>query len=299
MTAARHLLAVGDLTDGEVESLFARADELAVGAGPANGGAGRVLALLFLSSSLRTRAGFAAAGAALGFSPLLVDELRFETGMTMAESFADTLRVVSGQSGAIVTRTPFELDRVLVERESLVPTINGGDGWDEHPTQALIDLYAIAKLAPPSDGIRIGLVGDLRMHVSRSLVRLLARHPIAELRLIAPPGRDDLGFDLPEALVGCTTRTDRWDTSGLGVVYLAGLPEGDGALHLDEAARRRYALDLDRARALDPATIVLCPLPRIDEIRDEARDHPAVRVFEQSDLGRWIRTAVLEFLVPP
>lgn len=297
MTNPRHLLSIDDLDDDDVASVLARADDLAAGAAPAARGDRQLLALLFLASSMRTRVGFAAAGASVGLSALTIDELRFEDGMTAAETFADTIRVISGQAAAIVARTPFELDRKVIAREASVPVINGGDGWNEHPTQALIDLHAIATFAPATDALRIGIVGDLRMHVSRSLVRLLARRPIAELRLIAPPGRDDLGFELPEALRSCTLRADHWDTAGLDVIYLAGLPEGGGLLRLDDAGRGAFALDSKRVAALAPGAVVLCPLPRIDEISDDARDHPAVRVFEQSDLGHWVRTAVLEMLL--
>jgi aspartate carbamoyltransferase catalytic subunit len=296
----RHLLSVADLSDGEVLGLLARADELAIDPHRAvRIGAGRTMALLFLSSSLRTRVGHARAGVALGFSPISIDELRFETGMTSPESFRDSLRVVSGMSDLVVARTPFPIDRATVEQDCLVPFVNGGDGWNEHPTQALIDLYAITRLRGDIAGLRVGIVGDMRLHVSRSLVRLLERFPPRELRLIAPAGRGDLGLDDTEQRHERTTTRDRWDTADLDVVYLAGLPEGQGSLRLDEVERAAFALTKDRAEALDPEAIVLCPLPRIDEITDEARGHPQVKAFAQSDAGTAVRMAILEVVMAP
>ena len=299
-TPPLHLLSVDDLSDVFIERVSARADQLADGERPDPArGAGRSVALLFLASSLRTRFGFSAAAVDLGLTPLPLDELRWEEGMTQAESFADTLRVVGGLTDAIVARTPFELDRRIVAADCPVPFVNGGDGWNQHPSQALVDLCAIRRFRGEPQDLRIGIVGDLSMHVSRSLLQLLERTPPAALRLIAPSMRDEPGIERGGPLASVTERTTSWDTDGLDVVYLAGLPEGEGDHHLDASERAAYALTAERAEALDSEAIVLCPLPRIDEITDEARDHRSVRIFEQSDLGRAVRTALLELILEP
>lgn len=293
-----HLLTVGDLDRTTVAELLCRADELRhAGQDVGELGRGRSASLLFLTPSLRTRTGHAAAAARLGLAPVTIDELRFGMGMSASETFADTLRVVSGLTDLVITRTPFQLDRSLVERESRAPVINGGDGGNEHPTQALIDLAAITAEAGPVDQLRVGMVGDLGMHAARSLVRMFELLPPVELRLIAPPGRDDPGFELLGPLAARTRRTDSWDTDGLDVVYMVGLPEGQGAARLDDEARALYALSADRVASLDSGAVVLCPLPRIDEISDGARYHPSVRMFQQSDRGLFVRMAVIERLL--
>lgn len=289
------LLDVDDLSPEAVTALFARAEEIRAAGGRRHApGSVGTAALLFLAPSLRTRVGFAAAARMIGLDVVLIDELRWEPGMTQPESVGDTLRVVSGMVDVVVSRTPSELDRAMVRSACTVPFVNGGDGWNAHPTQALIDLHAMTLMRGRVEDQRIGIVGDLRMHVSRSLIRLFEWFPPRELRLVSPPGRDDPGLAMSGALKARVARRGAWDVEGLDVVYLAGLPEGAGPGRLRGPERAAFALTAARAQELSDETVVLCPLPRIDEIDDEALYHPSVRVFEQSDLGVAVRAAVLE-----
>jgi aspartate carbamoyltransferase catalytic subunit len=290
----RHILSVDDLDLAEIDGLLDRARAIRVGEEPSSDARG-VLGLLFLSSSLRTRVGFAAAGARCGLAPVEIPELRWEAGMTTAESFEDSLRVITGMVDLLVVRTPFELDRQLVERNCAVPVISGGDGSNEHPIQGLIDLAAIETECGPVEELSIGIVGDLGMHVSRSLVKLLGHRPPGHLRLMAPATRDALGIDLPTALADRAVFRHALDLEGLDVVYVAGLPEGSGEERLDAHQRGEFAITPDSIRSLAPEAVVLCPLPMIDEVDRRLRDHHQVRVFEQSDRGTSIRMAVLEW----
>ncbi|MFN8019231.1 MAG: hypothetical protein U0P45_14070 [Acidimicrobiales bacterium] len=289
----RHLLRVADLADGEVDRILARADELAAGASPRSGLAPSV-ALVFLSSSLRTRVGFAVAAQRLGARTVEVHEPRWTPAMSDGESFGDTLRTVSGMVDLVVCRTPFPLDRATVEACAVAPVVNGGDAGGEHPTQALIDLAALRRRGPVG-GLSIGIVGDLSARTARSLLALLEREPPAELRLIGPEVPDEA--TVGPALAGRCQRTPELDLAGLDVLYLVGLPAQIGDVHLDAAERARWALTAERAAELPAHAVVLSPLPVVDELAPEVRGDPRVQAFAQSDHGVHVRAATLELVL--
>lgn len=289
----RHLLDVADLTDAEVDAVLDEAarDGAVVSREPF------VVGLLFQTSSLRTRTGFAVATARLGGTSVTVEDSRFGAGMSAAESFEDTLRTLAGMVDLVVVRPERPLDRTAVRSEVPVPVINGGDPGGEHPTQALIDATALQRFAGPLDELHIGICGDLGMRGTRSLLALLGRRPPRRLTLIAPPSRQDPGVPLPPALASRTDRRPGGDFADLDVLHLGGLPPGQGPSALDEAARAPFALTPATVGTLPEKAVVLSPMPVIDEIAPELRGDPRVRVFEQSDLGVRVRTAVLRLLL--
>jgi len=290
----RFLHSVDDLSLAEVEAVLLRARELEAGAAPRANLTGGCLGLLFLSPSLRTRVGFAVAAGRLGGAYVDVLEVRQRASMSQPENFSDILRVASGMVDVVVVRTPFHLDRTVVEASLASPCINGGDGDGEHPTQALIDLYAIERARGSLAELSVCICGDLTTRVTRSLLRLLGRALPRELVLVAPAGRDDPKLALPESLVSRTRRGTLAESAEADVLYMAGLPEGDGEHRLSAAARLEFTLTADRLRDLRPDALVLSPMPVIDEITPAARSDPRVGVFTQCDRGIDVRVALLE-----
>ncbi|TFV66831.1 aspartate carbamoyltransferase, partial [Blastococcus sp. CT_GayMR20] len=153
----RHLLDIADLADDDLEEVLGEA--------ASGGGIPRrepfVVGLLFLSSSLRTRTGFAVATARLGGTAVTVDDSRFSGGMSSAESLEDTLRTLAGMVDVVVVRPDRSLNRPLVRAACPAPVVNGGDPGGEHPTQALIDVAAMQRFAGPLEGLHVGISGDL------------------------------------------------------------------------------------------------------------------------------------------
>jgi aspartate carbamoyltransferase catalytic subunit len=282
-----HLLDIGDLPDAGIDRILS---------GPRTTGADCVVALIFLSSSLRTRTGFAVAATRLGGTALSVVEARSGAEMSATESFADTLRVTAGMVDLVVVRTAAPLDRAMVRRLSPVPVVNGGDPGGEHPTQALIDLMAMQRFAGPISELHVGICGDLTMRATRSLLALLSRRPPARLTLIAPPVRQSHGVVLSAALQDRTEIRDVADLTGLDVLLLTGLAPGPNG-ELSATKRGLYALNTEGAGSLPSTAIVLSPGPVIDEISPDVRGDPRLRVFEHSDLGVQVRMAVLQYLL--
>jgi aspartate carbamoyltransferase catalytic subunit len=291
----RHLFSIRDLSAGDVDRLLSRAAafEASRDAWPRLDRV--VVGLAFFEPSTRTRVGFHAAAARLGATAIDVFAQRYAPGMSAPESLSDTLRVLSGYCDVLVVRHPSESELRTAIAVSRVPVINGGCGTSEHPTQALIDLFAIRKHFGRAAGLRIGLVGALaRSRAASSLLDVLALDPPAELRLMAPNGLQPAAERLRPFAPRTVSMHDELDVASLDVLYVAGMPEGEGDQHLDADARHYFRVTADVVATLAPQGIVLCPLPRIDEIMPGVDYVTPAAYMSASDAALHVRMAVLE-----
>ena len=191
--AGSHILSVQQFERADVEHIFAVADRM----GPyarrrrvTRVLAGAILGSMFFEPSTRTRVSFGSAFNLLG------GEVRETTGfensaIAKGESLYDTARVLSGYSDVIAMRHPVAGSVAEFAAASRVPVINGGDGSNEHPSQALLDLYTIkSELAGRGRGIdrlRIAMVGDLRFgRTVHSLSKLLCHFDKVQVTLVSP-----------------------------------------------------------------------------------------------------------------
>lgn len=290
----RHLLRIADLGSADVQEILGFAREVVSGAEvpPRR----PVVGLLFLAPSTRTRFGFAAATARLGGTPLAMSGVRATGEGLPPESLADTLRVISGMSDIVVCRPEGHISLDELRSVSACPLVNGGDS-QEHPTQALMDLFAFETLAGPPSELHIGISGDLRSRTVRSLFQVLQVVPPRKLSLFAPPGRELDRDELPLILRDVARFNPEPNFGELDVLYLPGLaPDtGDKALASDD--HLRWGFSPLSAPLLPDRAVVLSPGPVIDEIDPACADDPRVRVFEQSDLGIPVRMSVLQWLL--
>src|SRR3989449_9285862 len=107
--------------------------------------AGQVMAALFYEPSTRTRLSFEAAMLRLGGTTMGTDNAREFSSAAKGETLEDTIRIVSGYADVIVVRHNQEGAAQRAAAVSTGPIINAGDGPGQHPTQALLDLYAIRE----------------------------------------------------------------------------------------------------------------------------------------------------------
>jgi aspartate carbamoyltransferase catalytic subunit len=287
--ANRVIVGVGDLGTEEIWHILSRATGLRAGAA-SQLTRPPLVGLLFLEASLRTRVGFAAAAARLGGQYIDIAERR-GNAVAMPEGWADTLRVVSGNVDLVVARPGRPLDASQLCPLLVSSFLNGGDAGrcGEHPSQALIDLYAIEQARGPVSELTVAICGDLRMRAVRSLVRLFARFPPRRLVAISDPRLSDGDSE------GHAEHRAPWDIDDVDVLYVAGIPHGA----LDEPGRARLRVDRQALAALRPDAVVLSPMPVIDEIATNARSDPRIRMFQQSDDALFVRMALIEALLSP
>jgi aspartate carbamoyltransferase catalytic subunit len=201
--AGSHILSISQFERADVERLFTVADAMRPYAHRERITRvldGAILGSMFFEPSTRTRISFGSAFNLLG------GEVRETTGfehsaIAKGESLYDTARVLSGYSDIIVMRHPEDGSVSEFAAASRVPVINGGDGANEHPSQALLDLYTIrSELVGRErglDGLRIAMVGDLRFgRTVHSLSKLLSLFEGLRISLVSPEA-----LSMPEAVV--------------------------------------------------------------------------------------------------
>ncbi|HEX4805799.1 MAG TPA: hypothetical protein VFU94_07855 [Conexibacter sp.] len=292
------LLSAASLSRDDVERLLRSARTHLAGGGRRHPDA--LVALLFFDASLRTRVGFEAAAARLGARTTTTTELRRAPSMEVAEAVEDAARSIAPWCDAICLRHADAGVPARVAGLVGTPVVNCGNGGDEHPSQALADLFAIAERRGRIDGVRVTVVGDLHgMRAVHSLVLLLARFDDVSVRCVAPPG-----CGLPErfaaafrAAGGELVEHERLAVADADVLYVAGLPAITSAGRLAPAERRRYLVTRATLAQLPAHAEVLCPLPRVDEIARDVDELPQAGYFRQSALALGMRMAVLDELL--
>jgi len=257
---------------------------------------GKIMATLFFEPSTRTRLSFESAmyrygGKCLGFAEPKI------ASVEKGENLADTVRVVESYADVLVIRHPLEGAARLAAEFASVPVINAGTGAEEHPTQAMLDLYTIRKELGKIDGLNIVLAGDLRYgRTVHSLAYALSLYDI-NLHLVSPSllkmkkevleevkGRikvhelEDLSKVIPEADVIYMTRIQK---------------ERFGSLEDYEKVRGSYILTADDLSAAKPGMIVMHPLPRVDEIANSVDNTPHSKYFKQVWYGLLVRMSLI------
>jgi len=261
---------------------------------------GKVLATLFFEPSTRTRLSFETAMLKLGGSVIGFAEAEIAS-VKKGENLADTVRTVENYADAIALRHPLDGAAKLAAELAKVPIINGGSGSEEHPTQALMDLYTLQKEKGKIDGLKIALVGDLRYgRTVHSLAYALSLYNI-ELHLISP---ESLRMR-HEVLRTIQNKIPVTEDSNLEKV----IPQVD-VLYVTRIQKERfpdpaeyakvkgvYKINLDTLGTAKKDLIILHPLPRVDEIAPEVDNTPQARYFQQVRNGVVVRMALLALVL--
>jgi aspartate carbamoyltransferase catalytic subunit len=292
----RHLLSVRDLDRGDVERILETAGRIAASLDREMKKLptlrGRIVVNLFYESSTRTLSSFELAAKRLSADTMSIRS----TGSSVdkGESLKDTaLTIAAYEPDVIVVRHPSIGAPHLVARHTDAHVVNAGDGKHQHPTQALLDLYAMDEALGRLEGLHVAIVGDvLHSRVARSLVQALGLVG-AHSTLIAPPTLLPRGI---EAL-GCKTSTDITDAADADVVYVLRMqrermePGAAFVPSLREYAAM-YGITPERVR---PGQVVMHPGPmnRGVEIDPRVADSGAALVGEQVRAGLVVRMGVL------
>ena len=292
----RHVISIRDLDRGAINRFLDAAAGIEERSYDPQLLAGKILGLLFFEPSTRTRMSFESAMARLGGTSLTMDSVE-ASSVAKGETLADTIRVVSGYVDAIVLRHPREGAARLASEFASVPVINAGDGAGQHPSQTLLDLYTIRK-SMPIEGVRVGLLGDLRYgRTTHSLAMALSLYG-AEIAAIAPKGLE-LPSGIIRELADRGTHVEEYGAvedviADLDVLYVTRIQRErfpDAASYLDAASSYRITPEL--VAGAKGSMIILHPLPRVDEIDPRVDALPNAKYFEQAHHGVSVRMAML------
>lgn len=294
----RHLLTTDGLDRDSIESFLDDADEFAdvlrrpIPKVPAL--RGKTVATLFFEPSTRTRMSFEKAAKALS-----ADTMSFTPGtssLKKGESLKDTVLTVEAMGvDLMVVRHEATGAPWRVADWASVPVVNGGDGAHQHPTQALLDCLTLRHRFGRLDGLRVGIVGDIRhSRVARSDIFAMTTLG-SEVTLVAPPTL--LPLDTDGWPVRTTSDLDEVLTE-LDCVYLLRVQaERGGASVFPSFAeyRRRFGMTRARLERLKPDSVVLHPGPMVRgvEIDADVADDARTLVLDQVTNGVAVRMAVM------
>jgi len=299
----RHLLSIADLKPWEIRFLLDEAEQWA----KANRGnarkhddrlAGMTQINAFFENSTRTLLSFEIAGKRLGAdvvnmhagqSSVKKGETLIDTAMTLNAMAADVIVFRHASSGAVA----------LIADKVDCAVLNAGDGWHQHPTQALLDALTIRRRKGGFEGLIVAICGDiLHSRVARSNMLSLAALG-AQVRAVAPPT-----LMPPEVeMLGATpyTRMDE-GLDGVDVVMMLRLQNErmDGAfIPSPREYHRLYGLTPERLAIAKPDALVMHPGPmnRGVEISSSVADDPErSAITEQVEMGVAVRMACLDVL---
>ncbi len=258
---------------------------------------GKIMATLFFEPSTRTRLSFESAmyrygGECIGFAEPKA------ASVEKGENLADTVRVVENYADVLVIRHPLEGAARLAAEFASVPVINAGTGAEEHPTQAMLDLYTIRKELGKVDGLDIVLAGDLRYgRTVHSLAYALSLYKDVTLNLVSPPLLK-MRKEVLEEVSGRINVHELEDLSKVisqaDVIYMTRIQkERFGSLEEYEKVRGSYRLSAEDLTNARPEMIVMHPLPRVDEIAYNVDSTPHSKYFKQVWYGLLVRMSLI------
>jgi aspartate carbamoyltransferase catalytic subunit len=297
----RDIISIKDFSREEIDFVFKTARSMEpMAAKGSDMLRGKILATLFYEASTRTRLSFESAmlklgGSAIGFAEAEIASVR------KGENLADTVRTVENYSDVIALRHPLEGAARLAAEFAKVPVINAGSGAEEHPTQALLDLYTMKKEKGKIDGLKIAFVGDLRFgRTVHSLAYALSLYNI-ELYLVSPETlkmRREVLQTIKERIPVVEKANLEKIIPIVDVLYVTRIQKErfpDAAEYAK--VKGSYKIDLSTLSEAKKDLIILHPLPRVDEIAAEVDNTSYARYFEQVWNGIVVRMALLSLIL--
>lgn len=250
------------------------------------------VANMFFENSTRTRFSFEMAEKRLG-----VQVLNFTaaaSSVEKGESIYDTVRTLEsmGIDAGVVRLKPAGVLQQLAEKVS-IPLINAGDGNNEHPTQALLDLYTMSKNFGELKGLKVSIIGDI-MHsrVARSNLWGLTKMG-AQVQFCAP---DNMKAPELAEFAPYVTMEEALKADVVMMLRVQLERHASGILQSADEYRKQFGLTEERAAKLDKNTIIMHPAPvnRNVEIDDAVVESDKSRIFPQMANGVPVRMAVIE-----
>ena len=310
-----HILSIDQFKRSDVEKLFSLAENLEPYSNKEKITKvldGAILGNMFFEPSTRTRISFGASFNLLGGSVREITEAG-SSSLAKGESLADTAQVLSGYSDIIVLRHPDEGSVRKFSESSRVPVINGGDGSNEHPSQALLDLYTIKKELSQNgktvDGLKIALVGDLKFgRAVHSLCKILSLYDNVKIKLISPeelrlPEKDTQLLQSKNVTLEETENLEE-GIKDVDIIYVTRVQE-ERFKNKNDAKKYKGLLSLNKeiyTANCEPNTVIMHPLPRdsrkgANELDSDLYENPNLAIFRQADNGISIRMALFALVL--
>ena len=299
--SGRDVLSALDFTRADLDTLFSIANDFVERpASVPKSLADRIVATAFFEPSTRTRLSFSTAALKLGAK--VIDLSPESSSVMKGESLTDTVRMLESYSDLIVMRHPSEGAALLASEVAKIPIVNGGDGSQHHPSQAMLDLFTINRLKGRIDGLRYAVLGDARYaRTATSLLYALSKYNPAAVYLVSPEGLR-MRPEVKETLDAFGLKTQQLEKiddilGKVDVIYMTRIQK-ERFPDVNEYERVKGSYRITRstlAGAKD--ALVLHPLPRTNELAYDVDTLPNAAYMEQARLGVPVRMALLHLVL--
>ncbi len=297
----KDIISALQFTREEVEYLFRLAEKLRKEIdekGILDYAKGKIMVTAFFEPSTRTKLSFQFAMKRLGGE--VIDFEVTTSSLAKGETDIDTLRIIDGYNPDVIVlrqKKPHFPEQIAPMIKA--PIINGGDGWNEHPTQALLDVYTIWREFGYVDGLTIGIMGDLKYgRTPSSLSYLLSKFKDITIYYIAPQPLQ-IRDEVVEKIEGKVTyyKVEKLEEvmDKLDVLYVTRLQKErlpDPSMY--EKLKGIYKVDLQVLAKAKKIPVIMHPLPRTWELDVSVDNLRQARYFEQAQNGMYIRAALLK-----
>jgi aspartate carbamoyltransferase catalytic subunit len=299
----RDIVSIKDFSKQDLEFIFSTTDKIndLKPNEKSELGKGRTLGYIFYEPSTRTRMSFEAAMASLGGSSIGIFDPK-SSSIEKGESLADTIRTMDLYSDVIVLRHPLDGSSRFAGELSKNPIINAGSGSEEHPTQAMLDLYTIIKEKKKIDGLAISIVGDLKYgRTVYSLLYGLANYKV-DVHLVSPPTlsiRKESIYDIANKLnIYEYSQLDDDLLSKLDVIYVTRIQrERFPDLQEYEKVKGTYTINSETLAKSKSDVSIMHPMPRMEEISHSIDNTNNAIYFKQAAYGKELRAALLTLIL--
>ena len=262
--------------------------------------ADKMVAIIFLEPSTRTMLSFVSAANRLSAKVIQVAGAK-SSSASKGESLSDTARTIEGYVDCIVIRqSQIGGARILADAVD-VPVINAGDGSSQHPTQALLDMYTIKKERGTLEGLTIGMVGDLKFgrtvhSLSYALSHFKPSYIYCSPKELSMP--EKIVSDMKDRGIDVQISNSMEDALQADIIYMTRIQRerfDDPAEY--EKLKGSYVLTRDILKKAKKDTLIMHPLPRVDEIAPEVDELPNAAYFRQAHNGVYLRMALLALVL--
>lgn len=291
-----HILGCKDFTRESLEELLELAQDIKLNPKKyKNALEDKIIAVMFFEPSTRTRMSFESAIKKLGGKMIVTEDGKSNSSTTKGETLEDTICVINGYADAIVMRHSLDDAAEIAARVSTIPIINAGSGKKEHPTQSLLDVFTIKEKRGTLDGLKIAILGDLKYgRTVHSLLELVSLYNNVEVY-----GLSKDVFKLPNEYI------EYLKSKGINYKKCSSfedIPKDVDVLYHTRIQSERFEGDLGKEEFIinkevlnkfSKDTIILHPLPRLNEISTDVDNDERSMYFKQAHNGVPVRMSAL------
>lgn len=301
-----HILTAEQFSKSELEAIFKATDDIKKAylkdkSSLLKKHQGKEAVMLFYEPSTRTRLSFESGAKKIGISPTSTENAGITSSSVKGETIEDTMHMLNEYKPDLVIIRHSETGGVArAAKIAEMPVINAGDGKGEHPTQSLLDAYTIWQNHGKLNNLKIVMGGDLLQgRTVRSLSKIITLfennhivfNSIPELQMA-----NDVKDYLMEHGTSFEEESDMKKAfQDADVVYWTRLQRE--RLPAGVEINQTYSINNKAMAYLPKKSIVMHPLPRVDEINTEVDKDPRAKYFEQAGNGMWLRMALMDKLL--